>query len=112
MSKMKRYRSNPSPKVHNAMVACEKYDHRAYKKLEHVLREYYEKWWDGPKKNRDTKSWKKHRNQQYHVIPHFDLFEPFERDECGVVITDEQLDQMQYLLEHYEFSAVAELVYA
>lgn len=56
--------------------------------------------------------WKKLREQQYRHIPHFDLYTPFERDECGVVITDEQVDEMNYLLTHYDYSAVAELVYA
>lgn len=57
-------------------------------------------------------TWKKHRKQQYHVIPHFDLYTPFERDECGVVVTNEQWDQMQYLLEHYELSAVFDFIFA
>lgn len=61
----------------------------------------------------DAKTWKRKSKSkhQYHVV-HIDLFEPFERDECGVVMTDGQVDEMHYLLTHYELSAVAELVYA
>lgn len=76
MSKLKRYRNNPSPKVHNAMIACEEYDHRAFKKLKRIQREYDEKWWEGPKKNPDTKSWKRHRKTQYRRLAHFDLYVP------------------------------------
>lgn len=72
---------------------------------------WHDEWWD-TKPIDNHKSWKKHRKTQYRHIPHFDLFEPFERDECGIVITDGQVDDMHYLLTHYEFSAVAGLVYA
>ena len=72
---------------------------------------WHDEWWDC--KPRDNgKSWKKYRKQQYHNIPHFDLFEPFEHDECGIVVTNKQISDMHYLLTHYEFSAIAELVYA
>lgn len=41
------------------------------------------------------------RRHQYHRIPHFDLYCPFERDECGFVVTDEQIDELFYLVTTY-----------
>lgn len=47
--------------------------------------------------------WKNQRKSrhQYHRIPTIDLYEPFERDECGIVITDEMIDEMCYLANTY-----------
>lgn len=47
--------------------------------------------------------WKDQRKSrhQYHRIPTIDLYEPFERDECGIVITDAQIDEMCYLANTY-----------
>lgn len=72
---------------------------------------WHDEWWDC-KPIDNHKSWKKHRKHQYHNIPHFDLYTPFDRDSCGIVMTNEQLEEMSYLLEHYEFRAVEELVCA
>lgn len=53
----------------------------------------------------DGKSWKrisKSPHQWYH-IPHFDLYSEFERDECGFVMTEEQMAQYEYLFSHYDY---------
>ena len=72
---------------------------------------WHDEWWDC-KPIDNHKSWKKHRKHQYHVIPHFDLYVPFERDECGLIITDEQLDQLHHIATTYKLSAVRGLIYA
>lgn len=62
--------------------------------------------WDCP---RDTiKCWKNQskRRHQYYRTPHFDLYEPYERDECGIVMTDAQIEQMCYLLNTYKCATI------
>ena len=41
------------------------------------------------------------RRHQYHRIVDINLYTPFERDECGIVITDEMIDEMCYLANTY-----------
>lgn len=72
-----------------------------------------DKWvanWDLPyaKKHRvrcDSKSWKHNSKSrhQWRYIPHFDLYSEFEQDECGFLMTEEQMAQYEYLFSHYDY---------
>lgn len=59
-----RYRCNPVPHLHNAM-SNELCDKRTFNELKRVQFDYGWKWWDGPAKNRDRKSWKRRTKQRH-----------------------------------------------
>lgn len=59
--------------------------------------------WNDPYGWKCSKSWKDQskRRHQYHRIVDVDLYTPFERDECGIVMTDAQIDELCYLANTY-----------
>lgn len=61
--------------------------------------------WFNPRITKKTsKCWKDQRKtrRQYKRTPSFNLFKPYEVDECGIVITNEQIDELFYLFNTYE----------
>ena len=52
--------------------------------------------------------WKNQRKSrhQYKRIVAIDLYCPFERDECGIVITDAQIDELFYIANTYDLSVL------
>lgn len=64
-----RYRTNPVPHLHNAM-SNELCDKRTFNELKRIQHDYDWKWWDGPTKNRDYKSWKSQSKcpHQYRIV--------------------------------------------
>lgn len=70
----------------------------------------YKRDWFNPRVSKaPSKCWKDQRKSrhQYKNTPHFDLYEPFERDECGIVMTDEQIDELCYLFSTYDYRIFA-----
>lgn len=62
----------------------------------HGLRKHASRCWKDQSKRRN----------QYKRVPHFDLFERYEHDECGVIMTDVDVEQMCYLLNTYKCATI------
>lgn len=65
---------------------------------------YYKRGWFNPRvTNKTSRCWKDQskRRSQHRRTPHFDLYKPFEQDECGFIVTDAEIEQLCHLVETY-----------